>query len=119
VELRKLQQDLAREQARLGYIEQNVQSMLTSAVQNYDFCGRTLQSHRNRRTAAEEEIRTLTDLARAGKLKEVDLIRDAQRRWVAACKDCFSTSANLISATRELHRRKGTLLSYHRISILE
>lgn len=119
VELRKLQQNLAREQARLGDIQQNVQSMLTSAVQNHDFCGRTLQSHRNRRTAVEEEIRTLTDLARAGKLKEVDLILDAQRRWVAACKDCFSTSASLISATRELHRRKGTLLSYHRISILE
>jgi hypothetical protein len=117
-ELRNQALRVARERARLEDIKLNASHLLTTSVRNLDYCRQVLQTHRNRRTASENEIRALSEMAHAGKPYDVDLILNAHRRWAAACIDCLTESAFQFSATSDLHIRQGTLLEFHGVSML-
>lgn len=109
---------VARERARLEDIKLNAAHLLTTSVRDLDYCRRVLQTHRNRRTASENHIRALSEMAHAGKPYDVDLILNAQRRWASCCSDCLTASAGQFSATSGLHIRQGTLLEFHGVSML-
>ncbi len=109
---------VARERARLENIKLNASHLLTTSVRNLDYYRQVLQTHRNRRTASENHIRALSEMAHAGKPYDVDLILNAQRRWASSCSDCLTASAWQFSATSGLHIRQGTLLEFHGVSML-
>ena len=117
-ELRNQALRVARERARLEDIKLNAAHLLTTSVRNLDYCRQVLQAHRNRRTAAEFEIRALSELVHARKSNDVDLILNAQRRWASSCSDCLTATAGQFSATSGLHIRQGTLLEFHGVSML-
>lgn len=118
MELQNQATRVARERARLELIKRNALQMFTASVRHLDYCRQVLQAHRNRRTAAEFEIRALSELLHARKSNDVDLILNAQRRWASSCSDCLTASAGQFSATSGLHIRQGTLLEFHGVSML-
>ena len=121
--VRHAELQLARERAVLEEQEQQVVSDLGAAIAELDRAYELVRTNHNRRTAAFDQLQSITALLRDAdnveKPRLLDLQLDAQRRLADAESQFYRALAEHEVAIKNVHLGQGTLLDYNQISLVE
>jgi outer membrane protein TolC len=117
-QVRNLELRLAKAREVLAVQELEVSHELANSFQTLDWRYVTAQTNFNRRRAAERQLQAFDAEYKAGR-KTLDLLLQAQTRLAAAEIAYFSSLINYNKAVTDIHYRKGTLLEFNNIHLLE
>ncbi len=122
--VRNAQLNLAREHAVLEEQERLVIHDLSNAYAEVERAYLTAKTSYNRRLAAREQLAALEARYEKADANErtrqlVDLLLDAQRRLADAESGYFRALAQYMTATKNVHFHKGSLLDYNQVYLTE
>lgn len=121
--VRHAQLQLARDKAVLEEQEQQVVSDLGAAIAELDRAYEVVRTNHHRRTAAFDQLQSITallqDADNVEKPRLLDLQLDAQRRVADAESQYYRALAEHEVAIKNVHLSQGTLLDYNQIYLAE
>jgi outer membrane protein TolC len=117
-QVRNLELRLAKAREVLAVQELEVSHELANAFQTIDWRYMTAQTNFNRRRAAERQLQAFDAEYKTGR-KTLDLLLQAQTRLAAAEIAYFTSLINYNKAVTDVHYRKGTLLEFNNIHLVE
>lgn len=116
--LRNTQLRLAKERALLEETELSVNEQLAAALRSLETARVNVQTMHNCRLVSELEIKALSDRFPDRK-RLLDALADAQQRVAGARSDYWRSVVDFATALKDVHRKKGSLLSYRNIILEE
>lgn len=116
--VRNAQLNLARERAILQEQELEISHQIAWVLREIDEYYTIAQTNYNRTVAAENEVRAVTAMYDAGSAT-LDLLLNAQQRRAEAEIQYYQALTKYMFAISHLHYRKGSLLEYNGVYLME